>query len=62
MKITPELIRQVGVPLFRSLDVMARFTMDPETQAKIQDIRERAMEFMWINEQLLAYINFRLVS
>jgi hypothetical protein len=62
LKITPELIRQVGVPLFRSLDVMARFTMDPETQAKIQDIRERAMEFMWINEQLLAYINFRLVS
>ena len=50
LKITPELIRQVGVPLFRSMDVMARFTMDSEIQAKIQEIRERAMESMWNNE------------
>ena len=50
LKIPPELSRQVGVPLFRSMDVMARFTMDPDTQAKIQEIRERAMGFMWGND------------
>jgi len=50
LKITPELIRQVGVPLFRAMDVMARITEDPETLAQIQDIRNRAMDFMWASE------------
>jgi len=51
LNITPELIRQVGVPLFRAMDVMARFTKDSEVLAQIQDIRERAMDFMWTGER-----------